>query len=107
VACPLHNWRISLSTGEAMGEDKGCTPTIPVRVDAGRVLICRTTCPYCGVGCGVWRRRTARAARRSRAIPTIPANLGRLCSKGSALGETLGLGSRVLHPLKRNAARRL
>jgi nitrite reductase (NADH) small subunit len=43
VACPLHNWRISLSTGEALGEDSGCTPTIPVRVDAGRVLICRAS----------------------------------------------------------------
>ncbi|MDB5682594.1 MAG: nitrite reductase small subunit [Sphingomonas bacterium] len=41
VACPLHNWRISLETGHALGEDKGCTPTIPVRVDAGRVLIAR------------------------------------------------------------------
>jgi nitrite reductase (NADH) small subunit len=41
VACPLHNWRISLSTGEALGEDRGCVPTIPVRVDAGRVLISR------------------------------------------------------------------
>lgn len=41
VACPLHNWRISLSTGEALGEDEGCVPTIPVRVDAGRVLISR------------------------------------------------------------------
>ncbi len=41
VACPLHNWRISLETGEALGEDKGCTPTIPVKLDAGRVLISR------------------------------------------------------------------
>jgi nitrite reductase (NADH) small subunit len=41
VACPLHNWRISLSTGEALGEDKGCVPTIPVRIDAGRILISR------------------------------------------------------------------
>jgi nitrite reductase (NADH) small subunit len=41
IACPLHNWRISLSTGEALGEDKGCVPTIPVRIDAGRVLISR------------------------------------------------------------------
>jgi nitrite reductase (NADH) small subunit len=41
VACPLHNWRISLSTGEALGEDEGCVPTIPVKVDAGRVLISR------------------------------------------------------------------
>lgn len=39
VACPLHNWRVSLSTGEALGEDRGCTPTVPVRIAAGRVLI--------------------------------------------------------------------
>src|SRR3546814_17698019 len=57
VACPLHNWRISLSTGEALGDDTGCTPTVPVTIDAGRVLICRPSkigratgrervCPY-------------------------------------------------------------
>ena len=41
VTCPLHNWVISLATGEAQGADKGCTPTIPVRVVSGRVLIAR------------------------------------------------------------------
>ncbi len=41
VACPLHNWNIALATGEAQGEDKGCTPTIPVKIDGGRVLISR------------------------------------------------------------------
>ena len=39
VTCPLHNWVISLETGEAQGADKGCTPKIPVKIDAGRVLI--------------------------------------------------------------------
>lgn len=39
VTCPLHNWRISLLTGEALGEDKGCVPVIPVKVDAGRIYI--------------------------------------------------------------------
>ncbi len=39
VACPLHNWRISLETGEALGADKGCTPTIPLELRAGRVWI--------------------------------------------------------------------
>jgi nitrite reductase (NADH) small subunit len=39
VACPLHNWRISLATGEALGEDKGCTPTVAVRVEGERVLV--------------------------------------------------------------------
>lgn len=39
VTCPLHNWRISLVNGEAQGEDKGCVPTIPVRVDGDRILL--------------------------------------------------------------------
>ncbi len=39
VTCPLHNWRISLLTGEALGEDKGCVPVIPVKIDAGRIYI--------------------------------------------------------------------
>jgi nitrite reductase (NADH) small subunit len=43
VACPLHNWVISLESGEAQGNDSGCTPTIPLKIDAGRILICRTT----------------------------------------------------------------
>jgi nitrite reductase (NADH) small subunit len=41
VACPLHNWSIALATGEAQGEDKGCTPTVPVKIISGRVLIGR------------------------------------------------------------------
>jgi nitrite reductase (NADH) small subunit len=41
VACPLHDWKISLATGEALGSDKGCVPTIPVRVIAGRIMISR------------------------------------------------------------------
>ena len=41
VTCPLHNWRISLITGKALGADKGCVPVIPVKVDGGRILIGR------------------------------------------------------------------
>ena len=41
VTCPLHSWNISLKTGEAQGEDKGCVPTISVRVDAGRLYLNR------------------------------------------------------------------
>ena len=43
VACPLHNWQIGLATGEAQGQDKGCTPTIPVKISGGRVLLCRAS----------------------------------------------------------------
>ncbi|MEN0039763.1 MAG: molybdopterin-dependent oxidoreductase [Pseudomonadota bacterium] len=59
-------------------------------------MIC-TTCPYCGVGCGV------RASYKN-GVTTIegdkehPANFGRLCSKGSALGETTGPEDRLLYP---------
>lgn len=42
VTCPLHSWNISLQTGEALGEDKGCVPSIPMRVDAGRMYLLRS-----------------------------------------------------------------
>ncbi|WP_091298477.1 nitrate reductase [Gemmobacter aquatilis] len=57
----------------------------------------RTTCPYCGVGCGVLARRTAQGVE-VRGDPEHPANFGRLCSKGSALGETVGMADRLLAP---------
>jgi nitrite reductase (NADH) small subunit len=41
VTCPLHSWNISLKTGQALGDDQGCVPTIPVRVDAGRLYLLR------------------------------------------------------------------
>jgi assimilatory nitrate reductase catalytic subunit len=57
-----------------------------------------TTCPYCGVGCGVLARPDGRGGAAIAGDPAHPANAGRLCSKGSALGETLGLAERLLHP---------
>ena len=57
----------------------------------------RTTCPYCGVGCGLHVQST-RDAVKITGDPQHPANFGRLCSKGSALGETLSLEGRLLHP---------
>ncbi|HZP11457.1 MAG TPA: molybdopterin-dependent oxidoreductase [Nevskiaceae bacterium] len=59
----------------------------------------RTTCPYCGVGCGVIAKAAAHGAPYEiSGDPAHPANFGRLCSKGSALGDTLGLDGRLLHP---------
>ncbi|MBV2360612.1 molybdopterin-dependent oxidoreductase [Thalassococcus sp. CAU 1522] len=58
----------------------------------------RTTCPYCGVGCGVIAARDDAGRWTAKGDPDHPANLGRLCSKGSALGETLGLDDRLLAP---------
>ncbi|HWF96007.1 MAG TPA: nitrate reductase [Xanthobacteraceae bacterium] len=62
----------------------------------------RTTCPYCGVGCGVLAQADDRGGAAIAGDPTHPANLGRLCSKGSALGETVGLEGRLLHPMLRS-----
>src|SRR5829696_8248499 len=61
--------------------------------------VVRTTCPYCGVGCGVIARPDGPAGAAIEGDPEHPSNFGRLCSKGSALGETLGLDGRLLHPM--------
>ena len=80
-----------------------------------RPLALQTTCPYCGVGCGVLVSKTplpldgggaggggetrASSTRFTvRGDPDHPANRGRLCSKGAALAETLDLDERLLHP---------
>lgn len=68
-----------------------------------------STCPYCGVGCGV--RVSVDQQRSSATWPVImvrgdpdhPVNHGRLCVKGSALGETVDLQGRLLHPQQRQA----
>ncbi len=59
----------------------------------------RTTCPYCGVGCGVLATPKPDGTIAIAGDPEHPANFGRLCSKGAALGETLSLDDRLLHPL--------
>ncbi len=66
-----------------------------------------TTCPYCGVGCGVLVTPDGQGGASIAGDPAHPANFGKLCSKGSALGETLGVGTRLLHPMMRDAAGRL
>lgn len=55
---------------------------------------CHTTCPYCGVGCGV----VASASAAVSGDPDHPANHGRLCVKGASLHETTGLAGRLLQP---------
>jgi assimilatory nitrate reductase catalytic subunit len=58
----------------------------------------KTTCPYCGVGCGVTATRYGDGSVRVEGDAKHPANFGRLCSKGSALGDTLGDHDRLLYP---------
>jgi assimilatory nitrate reductase catalytic subunit len=59
--------------------------------------VTRTTCPYCGVGCGL--KAIAHAPLVLEGDKHHPANHGRLCSKGAALAQTVGLEGRLLSPL--------
>ena len=60
--------------------------------------VVKTTCPYCGVGCGLLAARGADGTIEIKGDPEHPANLGRICSKGDALAETIDLDGRLLYP---------
>ncbi|MEH6564439.1 MAG: molybdopterin-dependent oxidoreductase [Halopseudomonas sp.] len=57
-----------------------------------------STCCYCGVGCGVLIEHDGKTIQDVAGDPTHPANLGRLCSKGSSLHKTGDLAARALYP---------
>ncbi|WP_100656906.1 nitrate reductase [Alteromonas flava] len=63
----------------------------------------QTTCAYCGVGCGIDVSVAVQddevKLTELKGSPDHPANQGRLCVKGTHLLDTLGLKSRLLHPL--------
>ena len=65
----------------------------------------RSTCPYCGVGCGVIIESQGEQITGVRGDPEHPANFGRLCSKGSSLHLTAAAPitrqARLLDPLRR------
>ncbi len=67
----------------------------------------RSTCPYCGVGCGVIIASEGAQITGVRGDPDHPANYGRLCSKGSTLHltatQSVTLQTRLLQPLQRLA----
>lgn len=67
--------------------------------------VCTSTCPYCGVGCGV---DITLSQSSDCAVPVItkiqgsldhPANFGKLCVKGSNLSETNDTDGRLLCPM--------
>jgi assimilatory nitrate reductase catalytic subunit len=61
----------------------------------------RSTCPYCGVGCGVIIEHDATQVTGVRGDPDHPANFGRLCTKGSTLHLTMtpqAMVQRLMHP---------
>lgn len=58
----------------------------------------KTTCAYCGVGCGVEAKVNSKGLLDIRGDKEHPANYGDLCSKGLALGETVTHEGRLLYP---------
>jgi assimilatory nitrate reductase catalytic subunit len=61
----------------------------------------RSTCPYCGTGCGVIIEHDATQITGVRGDPEHPANFGRLCTKGSTLHLTMTpqvMAQRLTHP---------
>jgi len=73
-------------------------------VDAG-LKETRSTCPYCGVGCGVVIESQGEQITGVRGDPDHPANFGRLCTKGSTLALTASAAvtrqTRLLQPMRR------
>ena len=69
------------------------------------MLETKSTCPYCGVGCGVIIESIGDQITGVRGDPLHPANFGRLCSKGSNLHltatATVTQQTRLLHPMQR------
>ena len=65
----------------------------------------KSTCPYCGVGCGVIIESDGRQISGVRGDPDHPANFGRLCSKGSTLHLSASAAvtrqTRLLQPMRR------
>jgi assimilatory nitrate reductase catalytic subunit len=65
----------------------------------------RSTCPYCGVGCGVIIESDGPSILGVRGDPDHPANFGRLCTKGSTLhltaADSVQRQTRLLQPMRR------
>ena len=60
---------------------------------------CCTTCPYCGVGCGVSVTVEPDGSTVVSGDDNHPANYGKLCLKGQSLAETLEMPGRLLQPV--------
>ena len=58
-----------------------------------------TTCAYCGVGCGIIAEASGAREVAISGDQAHPANRGRLCVKGTTLGDTVGLEGRLMRPM--------
>ncbi|TSE26479.1 Nitrate reductase [Tepidimonas sediminis] len=82
-------------------------PVTPPSATAEGTRVTRSTCPYCGVGCGVLIESRGDRVVGVRGDPQHPANFGRLCTKGSTLHLTANplrqTATRLLQPMLRTS----
>ncbi|MES5536565.1 molybdopterin-dependent oxidoreductase, partial [Acinetobacter baumannii] len=77
-------------------------PSVEIDSSDHVAKITKTTCPYCGVGCGVSvnvQQKPQGPVVQVEGDAEHPSNFGRLCIKGSRLADTLGLETRLLQPM--------
>lgn len=80
-------------------------PIVAARPEAEPTTVTKSTCPYCGTGCGVLIESRGSDIVNVQGDPDHPANFGRLCTKGSTLHLTAAASvqrqTRLLSPARR------
>jgi assimilatory nitrate reductase catalytic subunit len=103
VASPVYKQHFSLLTGRCLEDATVRIPVYAARVENGFVEVepakhVKTTCCFCGVGCGIVVSSSSNTVNVVEGDPTHPANYGRLCTKGAALHLSTEPSARLLHP---------
>jgi assimilatory nitrate reductase catalytic subunit len=103
VASPVYKQHFSLLTGRCVEDATMRIPVYAARVEEGAVVVepskhVKTTCCFCGVGCGVVVSTSKDEIFSVRGDEKHPANFGRLCTKGAALHLSTDPGARLLYP---------
>jgi assimilatory nitrate reductase catalytic subunit len=103
VASPVYKQHFSLLTGRCLEDASVRIPVYAARVEQGLVEVepakqVKTTCCYCGVGCGVVVSSSRNEVFSVSGDAAHPANFGRLCTKGAALHISPDPAARLLYP---------
>ena len=106
MSCPLSLWERARVRAFPVPVRSGSGPhPNPLRAGEGASHLTRSTCPYCGVGCGVIIETEGTQITGVRGDPDHPANFGKLCSKGQTLHLTatpaIAQQTRLLQPMQR------